>query len=69
MTPTLHAALRSALQVSAECDPREMDARELAELDALDNRAFDIMDILIREHDECGPAARAVLAKAMRRPS
>lgn len=69
MTPTLMDALRSALHVSAECDPREMDAGERAELDALDQRAFEIMDVLIREHDECGPAARAVLAKAMRRPS
>lgn len=64
--PTLQTALRQALSTSAECDPREMDAAELAMLDALDDRAFEIMDILIECHDECGPAARAAIARASR---
>lgn len=63
---TLHDALRQAISTSAECDPREMDATELAMLDQLDSRMFAIMDILIREHDEAGPAARAAIARAMR---
>ncbi len=64
---TLHDALRQAISTSAECDPREMDAAELAMLDQLDARAFEIMDLLIARHDECGPAARACILKAMRR--
>ena len=65
--PTLQTALAQAIATSAECDPREMDAAELAMLDALDSRAFEIMDILIAHHDEAGPAARAVTARAMLR--
>ena len=61
---TLHDALRQAISTSAECDPREMDAAELAMLDQLDARAFEIMDRLIAEHDECGAAARACIRRA-----
>ena len=67
MTYPLLDALREALSVAAETDPRELSAEELTMLDQLDQRAFAIMDILIREHDEAGPAARAAIARAMRR--
>ncbi len=63
----LQDALQSALAVAGDCDPRDMDAAELAMLDALDARAFEIMDLLIARHDECGHAARAAIARAMRR--
>lgn len=60
---TLHDALRQAISTSAECDPREMDAAELAMLDQLDARAFEIMDRLI-ELGEGAAAARACIRRA-----
>jgi hypothetical protein len=62
----LKSALAECFLVASETDPRSLSKAELALLDQLDDRAFEIMDALITWHDECGPAARAAIARAMR---
>lgn len=59
----MHHALREALQVCSETDPRELDQDGLALWRECDDRCAAIIERLIREHDECGPAARALLAR------
>ena len=64
MSTSLQDALQSALAATQDCDPRDMSPAELAILDQLDDRIFEIIDRLISHHDECGPAARAAIKKA-----
>ena len=64
MSTSLQDALQSALAATQDCDPRDMSPAELASLDQLDGRIFEIMDALITDFDECGPETRACLEKA-----
>ena len=64
MTHPLHDALREATGAITDCDYRELDPSERALYEAIDERIFEIMDRLIAEHDEAGPAARAAIVRA-----
>lgn len=57
----LTSALREALAATGEVDPRTLDAADLALYRACDQRCAETIERLIREHDEAGPAARALL--------
>lgn len=59
----LTQALKEALAATAETDPRELDAADLELWHLCDRRIEQIIDRLISQHDEAGPAAREVLAR------
>jgi len=67
MNHPLQDALREAAEALAGSDPRELDPAERQLYELIDDRMFEIMDRLIAEHDEAGPAARAAIVRAMRR--
>lgn len=59
----LTQALKEALAATQECNPADLDAGDLELWHLCDQRIEQIIEALIARHDECGPAARAILAR------
>jgi hypothetical protein len=59
----LTQALMEALAATQECNPADLDAGDLELWHLCDRRIEQIIEELIARHDECGPAAREVLAR------
>lgn len=59
----LQLALREALAATQECNPADLDGADLELWHLCDRRCAEIVEALIARHDECGPAARAILAR------
>ena len=62
----LQLALKEALAATQECNPADLDAGDLELWHACDRRCAEIIERLIREHDEAGPAARAIIQRIAR---
>ena len=61
MNDDLQSALRSALAATQECNPADLDQGDRELWRTCDQRCEQIIEVLIREHDEAGPAARQLL--------
>ncbi len=61
MSTDLQSALREALSATQECNPAELDGADRALWHLCDRRCAEIIERLVRDHDECGPTARAIL--------
>lgn len=61
MNDDLQSALRSALAATQECNPADLTGEDLSLWHLCDARCEQIIDRLVVEHDECGPAARAII--------
>ena len=61
----LQTALREALAATQECNPADLDAGDLELWQACDQRIEQIVETLIADFDEAGPAAREVLQRFM----
>ncbi len=59
----LRGALDEALAAIADVDPDELDGAGKTLWLACEQRIEEIIEKLVREHDECGPTARAILAR------
>lgn len=59
----LQLALREALSATQEFNPADLDAEDRAIWHACTDRIEQIIEQLIARHDECGPEARAILAR------
>lgn len=59
----LTQALKEALAATQECNPADLDAGDLELWHLCDQRIGQIIEALIARHDECGPAARAILQR------
>lgn len=64
-TTDLHVALRHALAATAETDPRDLAGPDLALFNFCDQKIEQIIEVLIAQHDEAGPATRAILRRFM----
>lgn len=65
MNDDLLLALKEAMRACNEIDPAELNAGDRELWHACDDRCEQIIEVLIREHDECGPAARAIIQRFM----
>lgn len=59
----LHSALSEAIAATADTDPRELDAAGRAIFNLCEDRIEQIIEKLVRHHDEAGPEARALLGR------
>lgn len=65
MNDDLLLALNEAMRACNEIDPAELNAGDRELWHACDARCEQIIDRLVGEHDECGPAARQLLKRFM----
>lgn len=59
----LMLALKEALAAIGETDPRELDEADRALWHACDQRIEQIIERLVRDHDEAGSTARSILQR------
>ena len=62
----LTQALKEALAATQECNPNDLKAADLELWHACDRRIEQIIEVLIAQHDECGPMARAIIQRIVR---